>query len=394
MGTVEIRALAPGELEATHSIWSQAFEQGSRSMDAFLEIVQRIGARNITFGLFDSAGLQAVVLVTDYKLQFGPNLQIPMGGVVGVACLPAARGKGYAGDAIRFALARMQEAGQVTSILTPFSWKFYQNLGWDWTGAKRRYSVKTRVLCPDPETEFVRAATLVDRPRIADFYSVFAGQYRGMLVRDQAEWDYLLNDRKKEYAYAFVYEKEGRLEGYLTFYGWKEEETRLREFLTLTPRARRALLGLLRRHEMQVKKFAWDAPESDLLWNHLVDWDLETKLVPLQMARIVDLKRALSLLRPDPEKQSVVNLAVRDANAPWNEGVWRIVVESGRVEVTATNAAAQVEMDIRQVAQAFFGSPTLDDLRRSERLTVHDEAGYRGLQVLFEGPPMWINDDF
>ena len=311
-----------------------------------------------------------------------------------MACLPAARGKGYAGDTVRFALERMKEAGQMTSILTPFHWGFYQNLGWDWTGARRRYSILSRALPSDPETEFVRAATLADRPGINALYVAFAAQYRGMVVRTDTEWNHMLNDRKKEYTYAFVYEKEGRIEGYLVFHGWKEEETRIREFLALTPRAQRALLGLLRRHEMQVKKFAWNGPENDMLWNQFMHWDIETKLIALQMARIVDLPGALSLLRPSADKNSTVDLAIRDANAPWNEGVWQITLEAGRVEVKASQALPQVEMDIRQATQAFFGSPTLEDIRRAERLTVHDEAGYRCLQTLFHGPPMWINDDF
>jgi predicted acetyltransferase len=394
MGTVEIRRLEQSELELALPMWSQAFDKGERSMDEWREMEQRFGDRNVTYGLFDAAGLQATVLITDCKVSHGPDILIPLGGVSGVACLPAGRGKGYAGDAVRYVLERMKEAGQVTSALEPFSWRFYQNLGWDWTGVRRRYCVPSRVLRSDPETECVRAATPADRSRIVDLYTEFSGRYRGMLVRTASDWDHVLNDRKKEYAYSFLYEKDGRVEGYLVFYGWKEEETRIREFLTLTPRAQRALLGLLRRHEMQVKKFAWNAPENDLLWNQLVDWDLESKLVPLQMARIVDLPAALSFLRPPAEHNSRVNVAIRDANAPWNDGVWRISVEARHVEVRRTQEPAQVEMDIRQAAQAFFGSPTLDDLRLSDRLTVHDEAGYACLQTLFAGPPMWINDSF
>jgi len=145
---------------------------------------------------------------------------------------------------------------------------------------------------------------------------------------------------------------------------------------------------------MQVKKFVWKAPENELLWSQWMDWDLETKLIPLQMARIVDFARALSQLHPPTDKRGTGDIAIRDANAPWNEAVWRITVEAGRVEVTPTPAEAQVEMDIRQATQAFFGSPTLDGLHRAERLTVHDERGYHSLQNLFDGPPMGINDDF
>ncbi|MCW3100651.1 MAG: GCN5-related N-acetyltransferase [Chthonomonadaceae bacterium] len=394
MKQVEIRRVEQDELEKALPVWSQAFEKGDRTMDEWRDMEAAYKDRSVTFGLFDSAGLQATVLVMDCKLHFGPDIRVPMGALGGVACLPASRGKGYAGDTIRFALERMKEAGHVTSVLSPFSWQFYQNLGWDWTGASRRYSVTTHVLRPHPETEFVRAAVPADRPRIIACYEAFAGRYRGMLVRQEAEWNSVLNDRKKEYAYAFLYEKDGSVEGYLAFHGWKEEETRLRDFITLTPRAQMALLGLLRRHEMQVKKFTWNAPENDLLWSQFIDWDLETRLKPLQMARIVDFPAALALLNPGLDQKGVVDVGIRDAHAPWNDGVWRIVVDIGHVEATRTRGIAQVEMDIRQATQAFFGAPTLEDLRRADRITVHDESGYGRLQRLSDGPPMWINDDF
>lgn len=394
MGAVEIRRLEPSELELALPVWSQAFDQGDRPMEEWREMERRWGARNVTYGLFDSAGLQATVLVMDSRFQFGPDIQVPMGGLGGVACLPATRGKGYAGDTVRYALEQMKEAGQVTSLLTPFSWSFYQNLGWEWTGTRRRYSVLSRVLRPDPETEFVRAATQADRPRIFDLYTKFSGQYRGMLVRDANEWGHLLDDRKDKYAYAYLYEWDGQVEGYLVFYGWKEEETRIREFITLTPRAQRALLGLLRRHEMQVKKFAWHAPENDLLWSQFAHWDIETRLQLFQMARIVNFPAALSYLRPAADRNERVRVGIRDTNAPWNAHTWQIAIESGHVEATPTQAAPDLTMDIRHATQAYFGSPCLYDLRRAELLAVHNEAGYGVLQHLFAGLPMWTNDDF
>ncbi len=394
MATVEIRPLADDEQEQAAVLWSQAFEKGDLEMEEWHKMEEMLKGRNITFGLFDAAGLQAAVLVTDCKLQFGPEVQVPMGAVGGVACLPAARGKGYAGDAIRYALERMREAGQVTSVLSPFSWSFYQNLGWDWTGVRRQYTVHSRVLRPDPETESVRASTPDDKPGIEALYTRFAGRYRGMLVRSEAMWKRLLEDRKQKHAYAFVYEKEGVMEGYLVFYGWKEEQTRIREFLTLTPRARRGLLGLLRRHEMQVKKFAWNAPPDDGLWNHFLDWKLETKLAPMQMARIVDVPGALACLQPGKSLNGAVRVAVRDTHAPWNARTWRIGFAEGTVEIAATADAPEIEMDIRQLTQAFFGAPLLEELRAAEIITVHAEAGYQALCSLLDGPPTWINDDF
>jgi predicted acetyltransferase len=112
------------------------------------------------------------------------------------------------------------------------------------------------VLRPDPETQYVRAATQEDRARIRGAYTRFAGGYRGMVARDDTHWNHLLDDSKTHVTYTYLYEREGEVEGYLIYRGGSAEETWLPEFITSTPRAQRGLLGLLRRHEMQARKFA------------------------------------------------------------------------------------------------------------------------------------------
>src|SRR5579871_4731609 len=160
---MEIRRLTSDELPLAHYVWSQAFERGDREMLQWKEWEALFPEGRVTYGVWDEAGLQATVLVLDCKMHFGPAVILPMGAVAGVACLPATRGRGYASDGVKHALQRMREAGQVISVLDPFSWEFYQRLGWDWIGATRRYTIPTRVLKSDPETENVRAATLADR---------------------------------------------------------------------------------------------------------------------------------------------------------------------------------------------------------------------------------------
>jgi predicted acetyltransferase len=391
---MEIRRLEEAESAQAHYVWSQAFERGDREMQQWKEWEAQFPEDRITYGVWDSAGLQATVLIVGYQMHFGPDVVLPMGGVCGVACLPAARGRGYAGVGVKFALERMREVGQVISVLDPFHWGFYQGLGWDWIGGQRRYALPTRILPSDPETENVRAATLTDRQSIADLYRSFAHRYRGMLTRNDRDWGWILDDRPKEHTYTYVYEKDGRMEGYLTYRGGKREETRLREFITITARAQKALVGLLRRHAMQIEKVVWPAPLDDNLWCWFYHWDIETKIRPMTMGRIVDVPAALRLWKPGGLPNAEVLVAVIDENAPWNTRTWRIEMEAGVVEVRLTHADPQVAVDIRALSQAFFGTPTLDHLRASDRVSVSDETGYAALKALLDGPPMWINDDF
>ena len=277
---MDIRQLAGEELEQQYYVWSQAFEHGKRDMSEWQEYNRDNSERQAVYGIFDAAGLQATFQLVNMNLHFGPHVVVPMGAVNGVAVLPGARGKGYASGGVRYCLEQMRRNEQCVSILEPFNWDFYRGLGYEWVGLNRRYSLPSRILKPSPHTENVRAATPDDRERIAATYARFAIRYRGMLQRTPVEWKIMLDDMPKEHFYTYVYEQEGELEGYLTYHGGKREETRLREFVSLTARAQGGLLGLLRRHEMQIDKFSWNAPADDTLYSHLNHWDVETKLRP------------------------------------------------------------------------------------------------------------------
>jgi len=395
---LEIRALREEEKDLAYAVWSQAFERGDRAMADWRDWEATISGEATTYGVWDAAGLQATFFIVDYRIHFGPDLVLPMAGVNGVACLPAARGRGYASAGMKYCFERMRAKGQHLSILEPFSFDFYRKLGYEWIGPRLRYAVPTRILKSDPETEQVHAATPADRAAILACYAEFAGRYRGAIVRGEAEWNDILHDKPKLHTYTYLYEREGKCEGYLTYRGGKKEETWLREFIALTPRAQRALLGLLRRHEMQVDKFIWTAPPDDTLWSQLMHGDIETKLQTVLMARIVDVQSALQAL---PYRRSGVGpprqpgvIAIQDEAAPWNAGTWGIQFEDERVVVERTDAPPQLTLDIQALTQAYLGSATLWQLYDDDNLVVHDEDGMQCALDLLTGPQTWINDGF
>jgi predicted acetyltransferase len=393
---MEIREITDDELQAAFLLSAQAFSQGGRNDDFAAQRLQDPNRQAATaYGLWDQQGLQAKVAINHYRQHFGPSCLFPMGGIGGVVSLPASRGRGYAGILLRHALAKMRENGEFVSDLFPFSWEFYRRLGWAWVGRKNDYVVPTRVLSADRETEHVRAATAADRPAIEACYVTWAGQYRGLVERDAKLWNRVLEDGEKTYTYTFLYEPAGKLEGYLTFRGWKREETALREFVALNARAQRALLGLLRRHEMQVEKFSWSAPEDDPLWHQSYHWDIATKTEPVTMARVVDVVAALAAWKPNASASGRVVVRVHDDVAEWNTGTWQAEFSEGAVSVKAVpEAEPEVTLDIQAFTQAYHGTPTLAGLRQAGRLEVSSEPGYQALCRLLDGPPMWMNDSF
>ncbi len=387
---MEIRKLTDNDRDAVFRVLSHAFMNGDRDPSWFNEPMPPLES----WGVWEGDRLEATATVLAFDMHLGGDAVAKMGGVAGVASLPASRGKGYARDVLAQALEGMRDAGQTVSILFPFNHDFYRGLGWDWVGHTRRYSVPSRALRGSPETERVREMTEADRDAVVDVYTRFAAGYRGMIRRHPVHWDQIVKDTEKEFAYSYVYDGPSGIEGYLTYRGGKREETHIREFLCLTPAARRGLLGLLRRLQMQVDKFQWYAPGDDLLWHDLLSWDLEARFGPTTMGRLVDVRAALRLQQPGPEKRGAANVAVTDHMAPWNAGTWRVEFEGSAVSAEPTMAAADVELDIRALSQAWFGIPTLDEVRRAERVTVTSEPGYEALRDLLAGPPMWISDHF
>lgn len=392
---MEIRKITEAERQESYYLGAQAFRNGTRDDDWASKQQQDPNQLDATvLGVWDDAGLQAKVVTIHFEQYFGADVLVRMGGVAGVACLPASRGKGYAAACLKVALEQMKERNEVVSTLFPFSWAFYRKLGWEWVGIQRNYEIPTRILPAFPETENVRAATRQDRDSIFSLYASFSRRYRGMVVRDLRLWNRRLDDTTEKYTFTYLYEHDGRVEGYLTYRGGEKKHTRIGEFITVTPRAQRGLLGLLRRHEMQNEAFKWSAPDNDTLWSQLYHWDIQTRLEPVTQARIVDVAGALRALKPDPGLQGAVTIALQDQVAPWNTGTWKLSCEGGHVEVASSQDDPDVELDIQALTQAYYGSPDVPMLRLGGRLVVHAERGYSLLNQLLSGPPMWQNDHF
>jgi predicted acetyltransferase len=390
---VEIREYGPEEEERASYIGRQAFAHGSRGGSSWMADPNCPTLTSL--GVYDEGGMQARLNIIHYQVHLGADVVVPMGGIGGVACLPASRGKGYVGALLTVTLERMRDLGMAISSLYPFSWDFYHRYGWEWVGLTRNYSVPTRVLKPSAETEKVRASTPADRAKIEACYTEFAKRYRGMLAREEKRWNDILKDTDENFTFTFLYEHDGKPEAYLSYHGGTGDETHLNEFIALTPRARRAMLGLLRRHEMQTRKFTWHSPGDDTLYHQLCHDDVETKLFPTTQGRIVDVQRALGAWKTTSEApQGGVNIKVADEHAPWNAGVWRVEIEAGQATVKRTDAPPNVSLSIQALSQAYYGTPTVAEIRDAEHIEVHDESGYATFRALFDGPPMWTCDGF
>ncbi len=393
---MDIRVIRDEDMQEAYYLSSQAFMGGARN-DNYAE--SRLQNPNrpdtTTYGVYDELGLQAKVVIVDYEQIFTNQFSAPMGGIAGVASLPASRGKGYASGCLKHVLGVMKEQGQFLSALYPFAWAYYRNLGWEWVGVQREYTVPTRIIPAADETDSVTAARPEDRLAIANIYAAYCGRHRGMAARDERAWNRVLSDGDSKYRYTYIYTGDNGPEGYFTFSNPTKEATWVDEFIALTPAAYRGLLGLMRRYEMQTRAFRWNAASDDALWSVLYHSEILVSLWPVVQARVVDVEAAFNALRTDNDAANgSLNIAVSDKYAPWNDATWQITVEGGAVTVAKTTMDPGLHLDIQALTQAYYGEPDLTSLRHAGRISVHNEADFTLLTRLLAGPAMWLNDHF
>ena len=386
---MEIKRITGEYLEQYRHIISHSFERG---MGCALTAEQL--AETERFGVFEAGQLHASLRILDFQMFFGEERR-PCGGIAGVACEPAARGRGYAGALLKHALGVMRERGQYLSSLWPFSFAYYQRYGWEWVGPGYQFKVPLELIPPQDEARYVEPLFENVPATLNPVYEKYAARFNGMVVRDAKRWESFEKVWGGRSHSVYVYRRDGEIEGYAKVkYREKEEEAEASEFAALTVRAYRGLLGVFRRYGMTVKNICWSGPLDDPLWSIVCNWDIEGRIQPQAMSRIVDAAAALGALRPDPGIRGSAVVSVRDEAAPWNSGSWRISVDSGAVEVRAESREPGVELDIQALSQAYWGSPSLDWLRNAGRIQVRDDSQLELLRRLLPPRTVLLLDDF
>ena len=214
---MEIREVGPEDYERAAYIGRQAFAHGRRGGAAGW--TTRTVRRSPSLGAYDEGGMQARVSIIHYQVHLGADVVVPMGGIGGVSCLPASRGKGYVGALLDATLERMRDrAGDLSpvsvqlGVLSPLR-----------VGVGRHDAAIQRTDAHSQSRAGKRKKYAPPRlptaPKSRSAIREFARRYRGMLARDEKKWNDILKDTDEYFTFTYLYEHEGKTEGYLSFRG-------------------------------------------------------------------------------------------------------------------------------------------------------------------------------
>ena len=401
---MELRTLTVDNMPAINKLMAEAFRQGSRPAPDTPENAAPTLPRT-GLGIFDGPRLVACTIIDALTLAWGET-DVPMGGIGAVACTVDQRGRGHVGRLLGESLRTMRDAGQFLSGLYPFSFAFYRRFGWDWVGEQRQYSVPASELKAGPEGRFMMAYEGLDAlDAVRPVYERFARRYTGMGLRQEVApgdmvphwWKRALDHRDSRTTYVQVYTdaSTGAAEGYLTFrYPSGDGAGEVGELFANTPAAYRGLLSVLHYYAVQVEKITFSAPMDDPLPLHMMHQDLETKIKPLFMGRVVDVAAALTALRPEVGLSGRLVLQIADAQCEWNNQAFAVTLDAGQVTATFTQDAPGVSVDIQSLSQAYWGQPSLEHLRAAGRVCVTDESQYTLLARLLPPRICFLRDFF
>jgi predicted acetyltransferase len=262
----------------------------------------------------------------------------------------------------------MRERGQVLSGLHTPHPSLYRRFGWEIASERRAYSFapKDVTLAAQPQERGRFRMLKPDDWQQADrVYRQYSAQRNGAIHRGDVWWREAIfgasNPRKGDVA--LWEDGSGEPQGYVVFYqptGRPDDEGRdafwVREITALTTDAYLSLISYILRHDLP-RKIIWGAASDDPFMLAVADaTKVKVEAEYDLMLRVTDVEGSLRMRPPaNPEQHVELSIAVADASAPWNEGVWHVETAEDGVNVEKASGEADISLTATTLAPVFNG---------------------------------------
>ena len=309
----------------------------------------------------------------------GANLSF--GGIGGVTTLPQYRRQGLIRGLFRTAFDFMHEGNIVFSALAPFSFQFYEKFGYAHAAQLHKYSFPVSLLKPlrGPESVIFREYQESDAAGVMQVQQSMA-RFGSRVFIPQGKF---IN---KEKGHPYVFEREGRLVGFVQFvfteiaewqkdmkvmHTWYSEEDVLL-----------AIADLAYRFGSQAKNINWYVdPEIPLEYFLTEPGQARRTKEGYMMVRVIKFREFCQQIRVPLFASEPVIISIEDEQCPWNTGIFKLTPVSGRLEVRDSDKTPEIHFDAVQLSHAIGGLLTANRLRRMGGLECSLEAAERFTRI-------------
>lgn len=335
-----------------------------------------------------------------------PGGALAAGGVTWVAVLPTHRRQGILTQMMRRELEDLHERGEPLAVLWASEAAIYGRFGYgmaaphfEMDADRSRFAFRND---PGPRGK-VRMVPLQDAVEpCMRVYDQVRPTIPGFTARDRTWWEeYRLSDpehwrRGASPKYAAIVELDGEPAAYAIYrikedwrHGFSHSQVRVVEALATNATAERDVWRYVFGIDLIERVSSRLDPASPLFLMVVDARSLNLRASEGLWLRIVDIEGALSGRSYVGDGEIVVE--VRDEFCPWNAGRWRV----GGGEVARTDADAELELDVADLASVYLGAFTFSRLAAAERVRELKDGALARADELFRTPRLpYCPEDF
>jgi predicted acetyltransferase len=329
----------------------------------------------------DDGKVVSVCQIIDYQMARG-DVDLPCGGIGGVATLVEARRSGAATVLMEETIRYMHGQGKLISALYAFKESYYRKFGYETCGWRWQFKAPTHRL-PDINAELpLRQIKPEDAIQLATAYDAMIRQFSGSHQRDDKDWKRRLG--KQQTIYAVGDPVEGYFWSTFTEEFWKD--IKVKEMGWSTARGYRSVMAGIKSLCSNQSNVTWcEPPNSPFLANYL-NQGIKVEMDEPTMFRVINVPECLKAIAPK-EADFDFTIGVTDDVIPSNHGSFRGTTgpEGAAVE---PGGEPDFEIDMRSLSQAVMGSPSLANLADLGVIRVRSAAGLDQATRFFGSKPV------
>lgn len=385
-------------VDASNPAWLElgtyAFESSPQDITAEDQAYIKAAAESRIFISYDGDIPLAQAIIHPMAMNVRGRV-FPMGGVSGVASMPAGRRGGRIRGILTRAFAQMREDGQPVATLFPFRESFYERLGFVTMPSPKFVTLNPADLVPllrmdhAGRAEHMRIADGFDR--WVEFLRVYGQEHHGFSIANTARLETI---RQRNRWWLILIKQGEETTGAMTYrLGGEDKPMTVHSFLARTVAARYGLLEWIARHTDQVPKArirVAPAEQPEFWWPDLADaiqTDGEDSW-GAPMGRIVSVEQLSGISAGTGE----VALEISDPQCPWNEGTWTLRGAGGVLDVVPGGVAG-MRLPIQGLSALLFNGLNPEVLRFRGWGDIDPAAGEH-LRALFPPALPFLHEQF
>jgi predicted acetyltransferase len=366
---IEVRACRANELNRFLDTCQRSFHQHLRDIEVVRD--SKLLPPERAFAAFDGEDIVGTAGAFEFSLSI-PGGEVPAAGVTMVGVLPSHRRKGIMRGLMRFQLDDARERNEPISILLASEDAIYQRFGYGLAADQGHIEVERDrahwLDDPGPQGK-TRLVSLEEAMKyIPAIYDRVREQTPGMFARSTDWWEHhtLTDDEEVRRGtgpmFCAVLEIDNRDEAYALYRvkpDWPEGISRSRlivkEAMAVNPVAAREIWRFLFGIDLVDRVEAWLLPADFPIYLMMLEpRRLRYTYGDSLWLRLVDVRSALGAR--SYARQGSIAVQVSDSFCPWNEGTWRVSFDGRVADVEATEAEADLKLDVRDLAAAYLGA--------------------------------------